>query len=159
MSVWRGRQFRWDAPHLVCPKFLIHHLWDVRRVRSRNLSHHWAPQRRPLLKIKPEQEIRNSKSETNPKERNPNRKTRQPRAVLSLGAFSNFEFVSDFGFRASDLSSRKWRLARCWNSARKSDFVFAQTLRRSPCLALLSCRVRFRPIQRPEDRIDDQSSE
>ena len=35
----------------------------------------------------PKSEIPNSKSETNPKDRNPNRKTRQPRAVLSLGAF------------------------------------------------------------------------
>ena len=41
---------------------------------------------------------------------------------------SGFEFVSDFGFRASDLSCPNWRETRCQNYARESDFVFAQTL-------------------------------
>src|SRR5205823_494213 len=54
--------------------------------------------------------IRNPNSETNPKDRNPNRKTRQPRAGLSFGAFwiLNLFRISDFGLRICRASNAGW---------------------------------------------------
>jgi hypothetical protein len=52
--------------------------------------------------LMPKSEIRNPKSETNPKE-GKSENSKPPRASkFGILELSNFEFVSDFGFRISD---------------------------------------------------------
>src|SRR5437763_16052509 len=68
--------------------------------------------------------IRNPKSEIRNKPEGPKFESQNQAASrrFELWSFLDFEFISDFGFRASDLSGLRCRVARCQNSARKSDF-------------------------------------
>jgi para-aminobenzoate synthetase component 1 len=79
---------------------------------------------RERLEAEPEpgakSEIRNPKSETNPKFKAAMTKTPAREArVLSLGN-SDFEFVSDFGFRISDFCRSD---AAIWSNLQKAEFI------------------------------------
>src|SRR5213593_4431113 len=99
----------------------------VLSARAKITSGFSEPFRRGIVTLP---KIRNSKLEIRNKPEGPKSESQNQASSRRFEPWSfrilNLFRVSDFGLRIC--RALKWRVARCWNSARKSDFVFAQTL-------------------------------